>query len=58
VTPRSVITVQLGDTVKDAAAKSAIADAYPGKAVGQLNLDNLYGYGGGGAHCVTQQEPS
>ncbi|MET9677580.1 agmatine deiminase family protein [Streptomyces sp. NPDC006482] len=57
VTNNAVITTQFGDTAKDAAAKTAIAAAY-GRPVVQLNLDNLYGNGGGGAHCVTMQEPS
>lgn len=57
VTNQAVITAQFGDTAKDAAAKSAIAAAY-GRPVVQLNLDNLYGNGGGGAHCVTMQEPN
>ncbi|MCX5402493.1 agmatine deiminase family protein [Streptomyces sp. NBC_00335] len=57
VTNQAVITTQFGDTAKDAAAKSAIAAAY-GRPVVQLNLDNLYGNGGGGAHCVTMQEPN
>lgn len=35
----------------------AIAAAY-GRPVVQLNLDHLYGNGGGGAHCVTMQEPT
>ncbi|MCJ0871982.1 agmatine/peptidylarginine deiminase [Streptomyces sp. AP-93] len=57
VTNQAVITTQFGDIAKDAAAKSAIAAAY-GRPVVQLNLDNLYGNGGGGAHCVTMQEPN
>ncbi|MER7755144.1 agmatine deiminase family protein [Kitasatospora sp. NPDC097643] len=57
VTNRAVITTQFGDTAKDAAAKAAIESAF-GRPVVQLNLDNLYGNGGGGAHCVTMQEPS
>lgn len=56
VTNKAVITTQFGDTAKDAAARSAIAAAY-GRPVVQLDLDNLYGNGGGGAHCVTMQEP-
>ncbi|MEU7072152.1 agmatine deiminase family protein [Streptomyces narbonensis] len=57
VTNSAVITTQFGDTAKDAAAKAAISAAY-GRPVVQLNLDNLYGNGGGGAHCVTMQEPN
>ncbi|MEU3748073.1 MULTISPECIES: agmatine/peptidylarginine deiminase [Streptomyces] len=57
VTNSAVIITQFGDTAKDAAAKAAISAAY-GRPVVQLNLDNLYGNGGGGAHCVTMQEPT
>ncbi|MGW4052619.1 agmatine deiminase family protein [Streptomyces sp. NPDC004779] len=57
VTNGAIITTQFGDTAKDAAAKAAIAAAYD-RPVVQLNLDKLYGNGGGGAHCVTMQEPS
>jgi len=57
VTNSAVITVQFGDAAKDAAARSAIRSAFPGRSVVQLNLDQLHGEGGGGAHCVTMQEP-
>lgn len=57
VTNRSIITVQFGDSAKDAAAKAAIEVAFPDKQVIQLNLDRLHGWGGGGAHCITMQEP-
>jgi agmatine deiminase len=53
----AVITAQFGDTAKDAAAKATIEAAFPGKTCVQLNLDHLHGDGGGGAHCVTMQEP-
>ncbi|MFD1929868.1 MULTISPECIES: agmatine deiminase family protein [Nonomuraea] len=56
VTNQAIITAQFGDTAKDAAAKTAIEGAFS-RPVVQLNLDNLYGNGGGGAHCVTMQEP-
>lgn len=57
LTNGSVITTQFGDTARDAAARSAIGAAFPDRKVVQLNLDQLYGEGGGGAHCVTMQEP-
>ena len=57
VTNSTVITSQFGDTAKDTAAHAAISAAFPNKTVIQLNLDQLYGEGGGGAHCVTMQEP-
>jgi len=57
MTNSCVITVQFGDTAKDEAAKAAIGAAFPGRTVVQLNLDQLHGEGGGGAHCVTMREP-
>ncbi|MFE1949880.1 agmatine/peptidylarginine deiminase [Streptomyces sp. NPDC059524] len=57
VTNQAIITTQFGDTAKDEAARTAIEAAY-GRPVVQLDLDRLYGNGGGGAHCVTMQEPS
>jgi agmatine deiminase len=52
----AVIAAQFGDPKADAAAKQTLADAFPGCVVEQLNVDHL-GLGGGGIHCVTQQEP-
>lgn len=57
VTNGTVITTQFGDPAKDAAAREAIAAAFPERKVIQLNLDRLYGDGGGGIHCITMQEP-
>lgn len=57
VTNGAVITAQFGDHKKDAAAKAAIAAAFPRRVVVQLNVDHLHGNGGGGIHCITQQEP-
>ncbi|MFD6877657.1 MULTISPECIES: agmatine/peptidylarginine deiminase [unclassified Streptomyces] len=52
----AVISAHFGDTRPDAAAKTALARLYPGRTVEQLNIDRL-GAGGGGIHCVTQQQP-
>lgn len=52
----AIITAQFGDAVADAAAKAALAAAFPGRVIEMLNLDRLYN-GGGGVHCATQQEP-
>ncbi|MGW6710168.1 agmatine deiminase family protein [Streptomyces sp. NPDC054956] len=52
----AVISAQFGDTGADAAAKATLQRAFPGRVVEQLNIDNL-GAGGGGIHCVTQQQP-
>ncbi|MFI7354142.1 agmatine/peptidylarginine deiminase [Streptomyces avidinii] len=52
----AVITAHFGDTRADTAAKATLARLYPGRTVEQLNIDRL-GTGGGGIHCVTQQQP-
>uniref|UniRef100_UPI000BF10F6B agmatine deiminase family protein n=1 Tax=Streptomyces sp. wa1063 TaxID=1828212 RepID=UPI000BF10F6B len=52
----AVICAHFGDSRADAAAKAALARLYPDRAVEQLNIDRL-GTGGGGIHCVTQQQP-
>lgn len=53
----AVIMGQFGDSYADAAAKATLAALYPGRAIEQLNIDHL-GTGGGGIHCVTQQQPA
>jgi agmatine deiminase len=52
----AVLCAQFGDARTDAEAKSTLAGAFPGRVIEQLNIDAL-GIGGGGIHCVTQQEP-
>ncbi|MFB7055507.1 agmatine deiminase family protein [Streptomyces vinaceus] len=52
----AVITAQFGDAVKDAAARRALAEAFPGRAVVQIDVDRLMA-GGGGIHCSTMHEP-
>ncbi|MFI9046882.1 agmatine/peptidylarginine deiminase [Streptomyces sp. NPDC053427] len=52
----AVISAQFGDTRADAAAKETLQKLFPGRAVEQLDIDSL-GAGGGGIHCVTQQQP-
>jgi agmatine deiminase len=52
----AVITAQFGDAHADAAARQTLAATFPGRTIEQLNIDNL-GNGGGGIHCVTQQQP-
>ncbi|MCX4539818.1 agmatine deiminase family protein [Streptomyces sp. NBC_01565] len=52
----AVISSQFGDSRADAAAKSTLQRLFPGRTVEQLNTDSL-GAGGGGIHCVTQQQP-
>ncbi|SBV04647.1 agmatine deiminase [Streptomyces sp. Ncost-T6T-1] len=53
----AVISAHFGDGAADAAAKATLARLYPGRVVEQLNIDSL-GSGGGGIHCVTQQQPA
>ncbi|MFE0171052.1 agmatine/peptidylarginine deiminase [Streptomyces sp. NPDC059002] len=53
----AVICAHFGDTAADRAAKAALAGLYPGRSVEQLDIDRL-GAGGGGIHCVTQQQPA
>ncbi|MFF4647150.1 agmatine/peptidylarginine deiminase [Streptomyces sp. NPDC001389] len=52
----AVISAHFGDTRADAAAGATLARLYPGRTIEQLNIDRL-GTGGGGIHCVTQQQP-
>ncbi|MFE7398665.1 agmatine deiminase family protein [Streptomyces sp. NPDC057557] len=52
----AVICAHFGDAGADAAEKAALARRYPDRTVEQLNIDRL-GRGGGGIHCVTQQQP-
>ncbi|KOU45988.1 peptide ABC transporter permease, partial [Streptomyces sp. WM4235] len=53
----AVITSQFGDRTKAAAARQALAAAFPGREVAQLDGDRLMG-GGGGIHCSTMQQPA
>ncbi|MFE1949882.1 agmatine/peptidylarginine deiminase [Streptomyces sp. NPDC059524] len=53
----AVVCAHFGDTAADAAAKSALARLYPDRVVEQIAIDHL-GTGGGGIHCVTQQQPA
>ncbi|MBC3935904.1 agmatine/peptidylarginine deiminase [Undibacterium rugosum] len=61
VTNNAVINVAIGaicnDPAKDVTVKAQLAAAYPGRTVEMLKLPTLYGQGGGGIHCVTQQQP-
>ncbi|MFC9330694.1 agmatine/peptidylarginine deiminase [Kitasatospora sp. NPDC057015] len=52
----AVITAQFGDRPKDAEAARALAAAYPGREVVQIDVDRLMA-GGGGIHCSTMHEP-
>ncbi|AJC53063.1 agmatine deiminase family protein [Streptomyces sp. 769] len=52
----AVISAQFGDARADAAAKATLQRLFPDRVVEQLDIDSL-GAGGGGIHCVTQQQP-
>ncbi len=52
----AVVMIQTGNTATDAAAAAVAASAFPGRAIVQIPLPSL-DQGGGGIHCVTQQEP-
>ncbi|MGB2838939.1 MAG: agmatine deiminase family protein [Actinomycetes bacterium] len=53
----AVITAQFGDQDRDRSCRKTLRDAFPGREVVQLDVDRLH-RGGGGIHCVTQQEPA
>lgn len=45
-----------GDAATDAATKTVVENAFPGRTVVQIPIPHL-GESGGGIHCVTQQQP-
>ncbi|WP_020384941.1 agmatine deiminase family protein [Kribbella catacumbae] len=45
------------DDPSDAEAREVLADAYPGRAVVQIDARPLFARGGG-IHCITQQQPA
>jgi agmatine deiminase len=53
----AVLLPAFGDRKADGAARSLVAELYPGRDVVQMRIDTL-AEGGGGIHCVTQQEPA
>jgi agmatine deiminase len=53
----AVLIPAFGDRPTDSAARSLVTGLYPGREVVQLTIDNL-AEGGGGIHCVTQQQPA
>jgi agmatine deiminase len=52
----AVIAPEFGDLEADETARKTLLQLFPGREVIQLNIDALAA-GGGGIHCVTQQEP-
>ncbi len=53
----AVLIPAFGDRAADHTARSLVAALYPGREVVQLTINNL-AEGGGGIHCVTQQQPA
>ena len=52
----AVVLPMFGDPMDDAAFK-AISGAFPDRQAIQLDASDLV-YGGGGIHCITQQQPA
>jgi agmatine deiminase len=52
----AVVIPEFGDTSADQAAKEQLTKLFPDRTVEQIRIDSL-GAGGGGIHCVTQQQP-
>ncbi|MGW8888544.1 agmatine deiminase family protein [Streptomyces sp. NPDC055749] len=52
----AVISAHFGDAQADRTAKATLARLYPDRVIEQIDIDRL-GTGGGGIHCVTQQQP-
>ena len=57
VTDELVVAPRYGNAAKDDAAAAALAAAFPGRAVVQIDPSAL-NYAGGGIHCCTQQQPA
>jgi agmatine deiminase len=53
----AIIMPKFGDERADEAARQLIAEEFPGREVVQLRIDAI-ARGGGGIHCITQQQPS
>jgi agmatine deiminase len=53
----AVMMPKFGDRAADHAARSLVHELYPDREIVQLAINNL-AEGGGGIHCVTQQQPA
>lgn len=53
----AVLVPKFGDPYSDGAARELVHGLYPDRDVIQLTINNL-AEGGGGIHCVTQQQPA
>jgi agmatine deiminase len=52
-----IVMPKFGDAKADEAAQKVVAEAFPDRRVVQLRIDTI-AKGGGGIHCITQQQPS
>jgi agmatine deiminase len=52
-----IIMPKFGDDRADEEARQVVAEAFPDRRVVQLRIDTI-AKGGGGIHCITQQQPS
>jgi agmatine deiminase len=52
-----IVMPKFGDERADEAARKVVPEAFPDRRVVQLRIDTI-AKGGGGIHCITQQEPS
>lgn len=52
----AVVGALFGDSQRDRAAKHALAEAFPGREIIMIKIDNI-AEGGGGIHCLTQPMP-
>lgn len=55
--PNGGIVMPSFDDAQDEAARSVIADCFPGRDILQIDALDIV-QGGGGIHCITQQEPT
>jgi agmatine deiminase len=53
----AVVGARFGDSKRDAAARKALVQAFPGRDVIMLRIDAI-AEGGGGVHCLTQPHPA
>jgi agmatine deiminase len=53
----AVMMPKFGDRAADETARSLVRELYPEREIVQLTINNL-AEGGGGIHCITQQQPA
>jgi len=52
------VVVPVAGDEQDEVAVAAITELYPGREVATVRAAELFAYGGGGPHCITQQVPA